>query len=174
MELKQLSNIRLFVCFVVHFSVICIIFCRSRTAKMVVSMATIDDHERKVCAEFAHLLEQSKNLFNGLRLVGENATAVRHRPSSFYFIYLFIIIIFLFLLRVCAPFYRWQAIILLRRQVFSQSGYEILIVVMVFCIQCLILGFTIPNPYYLQEFGFDPQVSMMCLQTCFLVITRVI
>lgn len=37
---------------------------------MVVSMATIDDHERKVCAEFAHLLEQSKNLFNGLRLVG--------------------------------------------------------------------------------------------------------
>lgn len=40
---------------------------------MVVSMATIDDHERKVCAEFAHLLEQSKNLFNGLRLVTKNA-----------------------------------------------------------------------------------------------------
>ncbi|XKL60173.1 hypothetical protein PGB90_001189 [Kerria lacca] len=39
----------------------------SRTAKMVVSMATIDDHERKVCNEFAQLLEQSKTLFNGLR-----------------------------------------------------------------------------------------------------------
>lgn len=36
---------------------------------MVVNMATIDDHERKVCAEFTHLLEQSKSLFNGLRSV---------------------------------------------------------------------------------------------------------
>lgn len=34
---------------------------------MVVNMATIDDHERKVCVEFTHLLEQSKSLFNGLR-----------------------------------------------------------------------------------------------------------
>ncbi len=39
---------------------------------MVVSMAAIDDHERKICNEFAQLLEQSKTLFNGLRLVAKN------------------------------------------------------------------------------------------------------
>lgn len=30
-------------------------------------MASMEDHERKVVAEFVHLLEKSKQLFNGLR-----------------------------------------------------------------------------------------------------------
>lgn len=32
-----------------------------------VMMAGMDDHERKVVLEFCHLLEKSKQLFNGLR-----------------------------------------------------------------------------------------------------------
>lgn len=36
------------------------------TEKMVM-MASMDDHERKVVLEFCHLLEKSKQLFNGLR-----------------------------------------------------------------------------------------------------------
>ncbi|XP_065214251.1 protein SCAI [Planococcus citri] len=63
----QITKKQLFQLYSCCLSVICIIFCCSRTAKMVVSMATIDDHERKVCSEFAQLLEQSKTLFNGLR-----------------------------------------------------------------------------------------------------------
>ncbi|XP_014285736.1 protein SCAI isoform X2 [Halyomorpha halys] len=34
---------------------------------MVVKMAAMDDHERKIVLEFCHLLDKSKNLFNGLR-----------------------------------------------------------------------------------------------------------
>ncbi|BES98840.1 Protein of unknown function (DUF3550/UPF0682) [Nesidiocoris tenuis] len=34
---------------------------------MVVKMAAMDDHERKIVVEFCHLLDKSKNLFNGLR-----------------------------------------------------------------------------------------------------------
>uniref|UniRef100_A0A1B6EB07 Protein SCAI n=1 Tax=Clastoptera arizonana TaxID=38151 RepID=A0A1B6EB07_9HEMI len=34
---------------------------------MVVKMAGMDDHERKIVIEFCHLLEKSKQLFNGLR-----------------------------------------------------------------------------------------------------------
>lgn len=32
-----------------------------------VSMAGMEDHERKIVIEFCHLLEKSKQLFNGLR-----------------------------------------------------------------------------------------------------------
>jgi hypothetical protein len=31
------------------------------------TMASMDDHERKIVVEFCQLLEQSKQLFNGLR-----------------------------------------------------------------------------------------------------------
>ena len=34
---------------------------------MVVKMAAMDEHERKIVVEFCHLLDKSKNLFNGLR-----------------------------------------------------------------------------------------------------------
>lgn len=34
---------------------------------MVVKMAGMDDHDRKIVIEFCHLLEKSKQLFNGLR-----------------------------------------------------------------------------------------------------------
>ena len=34
-----------------------------------VGMANMDEHERKVVMEFCHLLEKSKQLFNGLRYV---------------------------------------------------------------------------------------------------------
>ncbi|TGZ46048.1 Protein SCAI [Temnothorax longispinosus] len=40
---------------------------RSRFAEKMVMMAGMDDHERKVVLEFCHLLEKSKQLFNGLR-----------------------------------------------------------------------------------------------------------
>ena len=40
---------------------------RSRLAEKMVMMAGMDDHERKVVLEFCHLLEKSKQLFNGLR-----------------------------------------------------------------------------------------------------------
>lgn len=33
------------------------------------TMASMDDHERKIVVEFCQLLEQSKQLFNGLRWV---------------------------------------------------------------------------------------------------------
>lgn len=36
-------------------------------AEKMVMMASMDDHERKVVLEFCHLLEKSKQLFNGLR-----------------------------------------------------------------------------------------------------------
>lgn len=32
-----------------------------------VAMASMDEHERKIVIEFCHLLEKSKQLFNGLR-----------------------------------------------------------------------------------------------------------
>lgn len=40
---------------------------RSRFTSKMVMMASMDDHERKVVLEFCHLLEKSKQLFNGLR-----------------------------------------------------------------------------------------------------------
>ena len=49
------------------------------------NMTDMDDHERKVVNEFCHLLEKSKQLFNGLRYVLEPCDGV---PFIFYVLFL--------------------------------------------------------------------------------------
>ncbi|KAK6628649.1 hypothetical protein RUM43_002464 [Polyplax serrata] len=48
-------------------------------------MAGMDDHERKIVIEFCHLLEKSKQLFNGLRWVHLlNVEVIHYLGEAFY------------------------------------------------------------------------------------------
>jgi len=50
---------------------------QSMSVSNMANTVDMDDNERKIVTEFCHYLEKSKQLFNGLRLVKINPSAVK-------------------------------------------------------------------------------------------------